>query len=190
MRSASTAAAREKIRGRACGSACAVGHQTDGHVGEDLDIDGILVVLAVVAEKCAFADVQCQRHGLPRSCGVANRCGAAHARPPGQACAGMGSARCLDHSSFKTACIPPARGNRAAGAGPAGGAPPSPPAGNSVAYSAQAGPVAGLSAAEREELTRLRRENKQLRLERDILSKAAAWFARETGTLPSGSSGS
>ena len=44
--------------------------------------------------------------------------------------------------------------------------------------------------AERDELTRLRRENKQLRLERDILSKAAAWFARETGTLPSGSSGS
>jgi transposase len=39
-------------------------------------------------------------------------------------------------------------------------------------------------------LTRLRRENKQLRLERDILSKAAAWFDRETGTLPSGSSGS
>jgi hypothetical protein len=36
----------------------------------------------------------------------------------------------------------------------------------------------------------LRRENKQLRLERDILSKAAAWFARETGTLPSSSSGS
>jgi transposase len=29
-----------------------------------------------------------------------------------------------------------------------------------------------------------------LQLERDILSKAAAWFARETGTLPSGSSGS
>jgi transposase len=46
-----------------------------------------------------------------------------------------------------------------------------------------------LSAFERDELTRLRRENKQLRLERDILSKAAAWFARETGTLPSGSSG-
>ena len=49
---------------------------------------------------------------------------------------------------------------------------------------------AGLTTAERDELTRLRRENKQLRLERDILSKAAAWFARETGTLPSGSSGS
>ena len=48
----------------------------------------------------------------------------------------------------------------------------------------------GLTAAEREELTRLRRENKQLRLEREILSKAAAWFARETGTLPSSSSGS
>ena len=48
----------------------------------------------------------------------------------------------------------------------------------------------GLAASERDELIRLRRENKQLRLERDILSKAAAWFARETGTLPSGSSGS
>ena len=47
-----------------------------------------------------------------------------------------------------------------------------------------------LSSAERDELARLRRENRQLRLERDILSKAAAWFARETGTLPSGSSGS
>ena len=49
---------------------------------------------------------------------------------------------------------------------------------------------AGLAGPEREELVRLRRENKQLRLERDILSKAAAWFARETGTQPSGSSGS
>jgi len=44
--------------------------------------------------------------------------------------------------------------------------------------------------AERDELTRLRRENKQLRLERDILSRAAAWFARETGAVPSGSSNS
>src|SRR3954453_6056232 len=49
---------------------------------------------------------------------------------------------------------------------------------------------AGLSTAEREELSRLRRENKQLRLERDILSRATAWFARETGVIPSGSSGS
>ena len=50
--------------------------------------------------------------------------------------------------------------------------------------------ASGLTAFERDELTRLQRENKQLRLERDILSKAAAWFARETGTLPTGSSGS
>ena len=47
-----------------------------------------------------------------------------------------------------------------------------------------------LTAAEREELVRLRRENRQLRLERDILSRATAWFARETGVLRSGSSGS
>ena len=47
-----------------------------------------------------------------------------------------------------------------------------------------------LTAAERDELARLRRETKQLRLERDILSRAAAWFARETGAVPSGSSGS
>jgi transposase len=33
--------------------------------------------------------------------------------------------------------------------------------------------------------TRPRRENKQLRLEREILSKAAAWFARETKAVPS-----
>jgi transposase len=33
----------------------------------------------------------------------------------------------------------------------------------------------GLSSSEREELTRLRKENKQLRLEREILSKAVAW---------------
>ena len=50
--------------------------------------------------------------------------------------------------------------------------------------------VAGLAASERDELSRLRRENRQLRVERDILSKAAAWFARETGAVPSGSSGS
>ena len=37
----------------------------------------------------------------------------------------------------------------------------------------------GVSSAEREELRRLRRENKRLRTEREILSKAATWFARE-----------
>ena len=44
-----------------------------------------------------------------------------------------------------------------------------------------------LTTAERQELTRLRRENRQLKLEREILSKAAAWFARETATLPASS---
>ena len=43
----------------------------------------------------------------------------------------------------------------------------------------------GLTSAEREELVRLRRENKKLKLEREILTKAAAWFARETNKLPS-----
>ncbi|GJG88100.1 transposase [Gemmatimonadetes bacterium T265] len=47
-----------------------------------------------------------------------------------------------------------------------------------------------LSTAEREELARLRRENRQLKVERDILGKAAAWFARETGTIPTAASGS
>ena len=38
-----------------------------------------------------------------------------------------------------------------------------------------------LTGAEREELARLRRENKQLRLEREILKAAATFFAKENG---------
>jgi transposase len=37
----------------------------------------------------------------------------------------------------------------------------------------------GLKSGEREELRRLRQENRRLKEERDILSKAAAWFATE-----------
>ena len=48
----------------------------------------------------------------------------------------------------------------------------------------------GLTSDEKAELTRLRKENKQLRLEREILSKAAAWFAQETETVPRKSSNS
>ena len=42
----------------------------------------------------------------------------------------------------------------------------------------------GLTTEERAEIARLRRENKRLREERDILKKAAAWFARESESTP------
>jgi len=48
----------------------------------------------------------------------------------------------------------------------------------------------GATSAEREELGRLRRDNKRLRQEREILAKAAAWFARETDSVPPKSSNS
>ena len=48
----------------------------------------------------------------------------------------------------------------------------------------------GLRTSEREELQRLRRDNERLREEREILKKAAAWFAQETKAAPNGSSNS
>ena len=41
------------------------------------------------------------------------------------------------------------------------------------------GPAGALTTSERDELTQLRRENKRLRMERDILKKATAFFAKE-----------
>ena len=46
----------------------------------------------------------------------------------------------------------------------------------------------GLKTEEREELARLRRKNARLKDEREILSKAAAWFAQETEKKSKGSS--
>lgn len=45
----------------------------------------------------------------------------------------------------------------------------------------------GLTSDEKEELKRLRRENRQLKIDREILVKAAAWFARETDSSDSNS---
>ncbi len=42
------------------------------------------------------------------------------------------------------------------------------------------GPTGALTTSEREELAQLRRETKRLRMERDILKKATAFFAKES----------
>lgn len=46
----------------------------------------------------------------------------------------------------------------------------------------------GLMSDEKEELRKLRRENKRLKMEREILKKAAAWFAQESDAVPPKSS--
>jgi len=42
----------------------------------------------------------------------------------------------------------------------------------------------GLSTSENAEVTKLRKKVRELEIERDILKKAAAWFARETDSIP------
>jgi transposase-like protein len=49
-----------------------------------------------------------------------------------------------------------------------------------AAVDAGKGPLGALTTVEREELTRLRRDVKRLEMEREILKKAAAFFARES----------
>lgn len=51
-------------------------------------------------------------------------------------------------------------------------------------------PKAGLTTVEREELVRLRRQLRQVQMERDILAKATAWFAVRGDKTSSGSTNS
>ncbi len=44
----------------------------------------------------------------------------------------------------------------------------------------------GLTTEARKELRELKRDVERLRMERDILRKAAAWFARKSGSIPGG----
>ena len=50
------------------------------------------------------------------------------------------------------------------------------------------GKEGSLTSTEREELARLRRENRRLQMERDILAKATAWFAAKSEKTPTSSS--
>jgi transposase len=50
-----------------------------------------------------------------------------------------------------------------------------------IRNAAEAGGDVRLSDSERDELARLRKENARLRMEREILKKAAAFFAKENG---------
>lgn len=49
-----------------------------------------------------------------------------------------------------------------------------------AARAAETPPAGALTSDEREELLRLRRDNKRLQMERDILKKATAFFAKES----------
>ena len=70
----------------------------------------------------------------------------------------------------------------------AGERPTSPPrAVNNPSTKAAHSQTGALIQAEREELAKLRKRVRQLEIERDILSKATAWFANNGAATPTGS---